>query len=79
MSRTALAGKPELETVTRERAEYGISYWRGDGWEEFFPDYYHTTFHTTEYVRSHWSKWFADVAIDPGDYWRNHDIVIVRR
>jgi len=78
-SRTALAGRPELETVTREREELGIAHWREDGWEEFFPDYYHTTFHTLEYVEAHWRKWFDSVHVDAGDYWRNHDIVVVRR
>jgi SAM-dependent methyltransferase len=79
MSRTALAGRPELETVARERDEYGFAYWGDDGWEKFFPDYYHTSFHTTDYVQSHWAKWFEHVEVDAGDYWRNHDIVIVRR
>ncbi len=48
---TVLAGRPELAELTRELEERGIVHWRDDEWEAMFPAWYHTTFHTREYVR----------------------------
>jgi SAM-dependent methyltransferase len=65
--------------VTRFEQD-GILHWRGDGWEQLFPDYYHTTFHTHAYIRRHWSRWFAVLGIHtdtPSAL--AQDIVILRR
>lgn len=35
----------------------GFAHWRGDGWEQHFPDYYHTSWHLPDYVRERWSRW----------------------
>ncbi|HEY8311130.1 MAG TPA: class I SAM-dependent methyltransferase, partial [Gemmatimonadaceae bacterium] len=35
----------------------GILYDRADDWGEHFPDFYHTTWHTSAYIREHWSRW----------------------
>jgi SAM-dependent methyltransferase len=60
-----------------ERRLRGFTHWRGDGWERFFPDYYHTSWHRPGYVRRHWSRWFDVVrieeAIEPG----GHDFVVL--
>jgi SAM-dependent methyltransferase len=54
----------ELERQLPALATDGVVHWRGDGWERAFPDYYHTTFHTHDYIRRHWSSWFDVLAID---------------
>jgi len=38
-------------------------YWTGDGWEQHFPNYYHTAWHLPQYIREHWSYWFEVVDI----------------
>lgn len=57
----------------------GVLHWRGDGWEQHFPDYYHTTFHSHQYVRDHWSRWFdvLDIYTDEPAL-MPQDIVILR-
>lgn len=58
----------------------GILHWLGDGWEALFPSYYHTTYHTHQYIRDHWSRWFEVLGIyadSPGEM--PQDIVILRR
>jgi len=57
----------------------GIIFWTGDGWEQHFPEFYHTTFHTHNYVRRHWSQWFEVVAIREGTVEMPQDIVVLRR
>lgn len=56
----------------------GFAHWRGDGWDELFPDYYHTTWHTHDYIRQHWTEWFEVVGIASGEG-PEHDIVVLRR
>ena len=53
----------DLERQLPAFASDGVLHWVGDGWEEHFPSYYHTTFHSHEYVRRHWSRWFEVVGI----------------
>ena len=57
----------------------GVLHWRADGWDEHFPDYYHTTFHSHRYVREHWSRWFdvLDIYTDEPEL-MPQDIVILR-
>jgi SAM-dependent methyltransferase len=76
--RTALAGRPELHELDHERSSRGIVHWRDDGWGSVFPDFYHTTFHTPDYIRRHWTRWFDAVEIVAGTSARDHDIVVAR-
>jgi hypothetical protein len=58
----------------------GVLHWRGEGWDERFPDYFHTTFHSHAYVETHWSRWFEVVAIyadTPAEM--PQDVVLLRR
>jgi SAM-dependent methyltransferase len=64
--------------VSEELERDGISIWRGDGWEQHFYEGYHTTFHTHDYVREHWSQWFEVVAIREGLAAPTQDIAILR-
>jgi SAM-dependent methyltransferase len=53
--------KQQLDRFTSD----GILHWLGDGWEQHqFPAYYHTTFHSHQYVRDHWSRWFTVLGIE---------------
>jgi hypothetical protein len=54
-------------------------HWRGDGWERFFPDYYHTSWHLPDYIRSRWSSWFEVAAVIEAGAGPTQDIVVVRR
>ena len=36
----------------------GILFFKDDQWGGIFPDYYHSTFHRTWYVKQHWGKFF---------------------
>ena len=76
--RTALAGRPELQSLEDERATRGIVHWRDDGWGDVFPDFYHTTFHTPSYIARHWTTWFDELEVVPGNVARDHDIVVAR-
>jgi SAM-dependent methyltransferase len=60
-----------------ERRLCGFTHWRGDGWERFFPDYYHTSWHRPGYVRRHWSRWFDVVRIEEATEPGGHDFVVL--
>jgi ubiquinone/menaquinone biosynthesis C-methylase UbiE len=66
------------ESIGEETEREGFAVWREDGWEDHFYDGYHTTFHTHEYVRDHWSRWFDVVAIHEGAATPTQDIVILQ-
>jgi SAM-dependent methyltransferase len=74
----AMLGDPALEVLEREFRDQGFAHWTTDGWESHFQDFYHTTFHSEQYVRSHWSPWFDVLAVVPGDVWTEQDVVVVR-
>lgn len=64
--------------VLAELERDGVAFWTGDGWEQEFYDGYHTTFHSHDYVRAHWSRWFDVVAIDAGAAAPTQDIAVLR-
>lgn len=57
----------------------GIAFWRDDGWEQVFPDWYHTTHHRTEYVREHWGRWFELLRVRAAGASPLQDLVALRR
>jgi SAM-dependent methyltransferase len=65
-------------SVEADVASDGIGIWRGDGWEDEFYEGYHTTFHSHDYVREHWSRWFEVVAIDEAAALPTQDIAVLR-
>lgn len=78
----ATSDHPHLDDLRALRPmldERGIVFWTGDGWEQFFPDFYHTTFHLPEYVVCHWSRWFEVGPILVGDPPLHQDAVLLRR
>jgi len=56
----------------------GIIHWTGEGWEAFFPEFYHTTFHLPWYIKEHWGKWFEVVEVRESGAWVQ-DMVVLRR
>lgn len=75
----ALAAVPEAAQLQTELERDGFLHWRGDGWGNYFPDFYHTSWHLPEYIRRHWSRWFVVRDILEGKLLSNHDIVILTR
>jgi len=65
-------------SVEEDYRRDGIAFWSGDGWEGEFYDGYHTTFHTHDYVRGHWSQWFGVVSIWERGALPTQDIVVLR-
>jgi SAM-dependent methyltransferase len=57
--------------------ERGIAVWRDDGWEQIFPDWYHTTFHTDAYVRAHWGRWFEVLELVSGAAGSSQDVAVL--
>jgi cyclopropane fatty-acyl-phospholipid synthase-like methyltransferase len=69
----------DTATMERELSECGLLYWTGDGWDVHFPKFYHTAWHTTAYIRQHWSRWFDVVDIIEGGGRPTQDLVVLRR
>jgi SAM-dependent methyltransferase len=64
----------------RERSERGILFVEDDGWVGGpFPDFYHTAFHTPEYVRDRWGTFFDVCGILERRALKYQDIVVLRR
>lgn len=43
------------------------------------PDYYHTSFHTEDYIRAHWSKYFEISKIAKRGLAKRQDLILCRR
>ena len=69
---------PDLNQLEAQ-LERGFLHWRGDGWENHFPDYYHTSWHLPEYVRDRWSRWFDVLDVLEGQARPTQDMVVLRR
>jgi SAM-dependent methyltransferase len=67
----------ELQRLESELATQGFAHWRGDGWESFFPDYYHTSWHLPRYVRRRWSRWFDVIDVYGGAARPTQDVVVL--
>jgi SAM-dependent methyltransferase len=76
-----LEAYPAIGARAAERAEKGFLYTKDDEWGPHFPDFYHTAWHTPEYVNRHWSKWFTVLGMrgEKGRPALRQDIVILRR
>jgi SAM-dependent methyltransferase len=74
-----LMGRPELAQLEAELERRGFLHWRDDGWEQHFPDYYHTTFHLPGYVHRRWGEHFEVLGILEGAAAPTQDVVVLRR
>jgi hypothetical protein len=80
LTKSGHANLADLRRQLEVFASDGILHWRGDGWEQFFPAFYHTTFHSHDYIRDHWSRWFTVVGIyADAPPQLPQDVVILRR
>jgi SAM-dependent methyltransferase len=77
-SYASLLGSGSHEALASELSNHGFAYWMGDGWEEVFPDFYHTAYHADWYVKEHWDRWFHVIAVAPGTSRIPHDVVVVQ-
>lgn len=68
-----------MRALRAQLEEQGILFYLADRWEEHFPDFYHTTWHTANYIRAHWSRWFTIEAIVEGSSDHLHQAVVVLR
>lgn len=67
------------KSITEEYEREGFAFWSGDRWSEQFPSYYHTSFHTPDYIRNHWSRWFDVLGIfDESNPKMHHGIAVLR-
>jgi len=65
-------------SVEEQARADGVAVWTEDGWDELFYPGYHTTFHTPDYIRDHWSRWFDVLSIHDGAATPGQDIVVMR-
>jgi SAM-dependent methyltransferase len=66
----------EIQRVMREE---GFLYIADDSWTgSTFPDFYHSAFHSPDYVMRHWSKYFTVLGYFPRAALEFQDIVLLR-
>ncbi len=66
--------------LQRTMAEKGFLYIEDDDWQGTqFPDFYHSTFHSPNYVLQHWGGFFAVLAYLPRGGLDYQDVVLLRR
>ena len=58
-----MSNLPNIAVLDSTLTDRNFLYWTGDGWEQHFPNYYHTAWHLPQYIREHWSYWFEVVDI----------------
>lgn len=69
----------DVVEIGRALASTGFAHWRNDGWQEHFPDYYHTSWHLPRYVHEHWSRWFQIEDLYGAAAQPTQDVVVLRR
>lgn len=57
----------------------GFLFTKNDHWGQYFPDWYHSTFHSKAYVESAWAKWFKLVLYREKSLNNHHDIAILQK
>ena len=77
--RTTLAQVAEVAALEAQLRREGFLFWRGDGWERHFPDYYHSSWHLPDYIHRHWSRWFTVLRVREGGARTIQDMVVLRR
>ncbi len=76
---TIFPKRPDLAALDPTFRENGFLYWKGDGWEKHFPDFYHTAWHSPIYVREHWSRWFDVLELREAGARPTQDLVVLRK
>lgn len=77
----AVAAHPRLRALEAERTDKGFLYSKEDEWGRHFPDFYHTAWHTPDYVKRRWSRWFTVLGLrgEKGRPALKQDIVVLQR
>jgi SAM-dependent methyltransferase len=65
------------ETALKELMEKGFYYWVGNK-TDGLPDFYRTSFHTHEYIKREWARYFDVIDIRKKVIGEDHDAVLVR-
>jgi len=55
----------------------GFQFVKSEAWSDFFPDFYHTTYHSRAYVEKQWGRFFT--VLDYDNKTLGQDIVVLRR
>jgi len=69
---------PRLAAERRAQLEQRGILFLTDGADIGFPDFYHATFHTRDYVFEHWQRWFDLLAHIPANNLEFQDAVVAR-
>jgi SAM-dependent methyltransferase len=73
------AGNERFDVVHAVYQATGFAYWSDDGtWDDHFPDYYRTSYHRPDYIRTHWDQWFEVLNVVPGTPSLPHDVAVLR-
>jgi SAM-dependent methyltransferase len=66
--------------LRQQLEEVGLLYIADDEWTNGpFPEFYHSTFHTTAYVREHWGKFFRILHHIPSGSLAFQDLIVMER
>ncbi|HEY8573897.1 class I SAM-dependent methyltransferase [Phenylobacterium sp.] len=68
---------PNLAELEKRYRRDGHLYFTEDGWEEHFPDFYHTAWHSEPYIRRRWGRFFDVVEVRSGQARPTQDMVIL--
>lgn len=66
------------DSILQDFKSHGFFYAVGDG-TEGLPDFYQTSFHTHDYIRDRWSKYFEILDIIPRGIANHQDLVLCRK
>ncbi len=72
---------PGMREYRRRYESEGFLFVTNDGWAGVFPDFYHSTFQTPEFVRERWGQELEVRAVIPDGLrgnWGNQDLVVLR-
>ncbi len=73
------AHREMMESLRAQIDAQGILFRTDDEWGQYFPAFYHTTWHAPWYIRAHWSQWFTIEEIIEGKSDHLHQATIVLR
>jgi len=72
--------KNRADLIKNEWERNGGLFFIHGGWEGIFPDFYQTTYHTTDYVKEYWSKYFSIVKFfKSGEFANPQNAVIMEK
>jgi SAM-dependent methyltransferase len=74
-----LKGDDEISALNARFEDKGFLYWKHDGWDSHFPDFYHTAWHAPDYIRQHWSRWFDVLDIREAGARPTQDLIVLRK